>query len=119
VISTTVGYSGSNDPATEHPTYQNIQDYAESIRVVFNPEEVSYADLLEMFFAFHEPGNPAWTGTQYRSAIFPFGKEQRELAEAAVKRKGALGKFVAVEGAGDFYEGEQYHQNYLDKMMGM
>ena len=88
---------------------------AESIRIHFDPSMVSYEDLLSMFFAFHTPVDNHWTGTQYRSAIFVHTKEQRELAEAVIRQKGALGKFVSVEDASDFYKAEEYHQRFLDK----
>jgi len=90
---------------------------AESIRIHFNPEKVSYEELLDMYFSFHTPGNPAWTGTQYRSAIFVHTDEQRKLAEALVKEKGALGDFSPVENASDFYKAEEYHQRFLEKQM--
>jgi peptide-methionine (S)-S-oxide reductase len=89
---------------------------AESIRVTFDPNLVEYSDLLQMFASFHTPENPRWTGTQYRSAIFYHNEQQRKLAEDFVRGIGALGKYVAVEPASDFYQGEEYHQKYLDKM---
>lgn len=113
-----VGYSGSSDPSARDPTYKNVQDYAESVRVTFDGDRVGYADVVDMFFAFHTPENPAWSGTQYRSAIFCHTAEQREAAEEAVKRWGALGRFVAVEDATDFYRAEEYHQKYMEKFMG-
>jgi peptide methionine sulfoxide reductase MsrA len=70
-----------------------------------------------MFKSFHTPSDPRWAGTQYRSAIFYMNEEQKKLAELAVKGMGAMGDYVAVEPASDFYRGEEYHQNYLDKMM--
>eukprot|EP00978_Attheya_sp_CCMP212_P013807 scaffold34831_cov44-Attheya_sp.AAC.5 len=88
---------------------------AESIRVTFNEDKVSYQDVLDMFFGFHTPGNPKWTGTQYRSAIFVHTPEQREMAESTVKSWGAMGNFVAVEDASDFYKAEEYHQKYMEK----
>jgi peptide-methionine (S)-S-oxide reductase len=72
-----------------------------------------------MFFGFHTPADPRFAGTQYRSAIFVHTDEQRELAKQAVAAAGALGMYVAVQEASDFYRAEDYHQNYLDKMMGM
>lgn len=69
-----------------------------------------------MFFGYHTPADPRFTGTQYRSAIFYLTEEQRELAEAAVQERGALGRFVSIERASDFYRAEDYHQNYLDKL---
>jgi methionine-S-sulfoxide reductase len=88
---------------------------AETIRVTFNEDKVSYQNVLDMFFGFHTPGNPKWTGTQYRSAIFVHTPEQREMAENTVKSLGALGSFVAVEDASDFYKAEEYHQKYIEK----
>ena len=70
-----------------------------------------------MFKGFHTPSDPRWSGTQYRSAIFYQNEEQKKLAETLVEGMGALGKYIAVEPASDFYRGEEYHQNYLDKMM--
>lgn len=70
-----------------------------------------------MFSSYHTPADPRWAGTQYRSAIFYTSEEQKELAELLVKGMGALGKYVAVEPASDFYRGEDYHQKYLEKMM--
>mmetsp|Transcript_11614 Transcript_11614/g.33460 ORF Transcript_11614/g.33460 Transcript_11614/m.33460 type:complete len:82 (-) Transcript_11614:288-533(-) len=67
----------------------------------------------------HTPADPRWAGTQYRSAIFVLTPEQRELAEKAVLARGALGKFVAVEDAGDFYRAEEYHQKYIEKATDM
>ena len=88
---------------------------AESIRISFDPAQISYADLLNLFFDMHTPADPRWAGTQYRSAVFVHTPEQRELAEQAVQSRGALGKFVAVEDASDFYRAEEYHQKYIEK----
>lgn len=79
---------------------------------------ISYADLLDLFFEMHTPADPRWAGFQYRSAIFVFTPQQRELAERAVQSRGALGKMVAVEDASDFYRAEEYHQKYIEKMTG-
>lgn len=100
-----------------NPTYKNILDYAESIRVHYDTTKLTYGDLLTMFFSYHTPANPSWTGTQYRSAIFVSSEEQRELAEKALEAWGAMGRYVSVEDTSDFYQGEEYHQKYLDKMM--
>jgi len=112
-----VGYSGSYNDATSNPTYQNIQDYAESIRVSFDPEVLHYDQLLEMFFAFHTPSN--FAGSQYRSAVFYHTPAQRDAVVDALAKKGPVfQRMVAVEPASDFYAAEGYHQNYLDKAMG-
>lgn len=113
-----VGYSGSQNPSAHpNPTYENIMDYAESIRVTFDPTQLSYTQLLDMFFAFHTPADPRFCTTQYRSAIFYHTAAQREAALQAVAARGALGKFVAVEPASAFYQAEDYHQKYIEKQM--
>lgn len=101
-----------------NPTYQNIQDYAESMRVTFDSSKITYAELLDLFFSVHTPADPRWAGTQYRSAIFVHAPEQRLLAHQAVQSRGALGKMVAIEDASDFYRAEEYHQKYIEKMTG-
>lgn len=116
-----VGYSGSYQPNadTANPTYQNVQDFAESIRITFDPNRVEYKDLLKMFFAFHMPSSRSVVGGQYRSAIFVHTAEQRELAMEALREKGpAFSRLIDVEDASPFYRAEEYHQNYLDKAMG-
>mmetsp|Transcript_14563 Transcript_14563/g.20576 ORF Transcript_14563/g.20576 Transcript_14563/m.20576 type:complete len:103 (+) Transcript_14563:400-708(+) len=98
-----------------NPTYKNIQDYAESIRITFDPQQVDYAALVSMFFAFHTPTDPRFAGTQYRSAIFVQNEEQRSIAQKALVEWGALGRYVTIEDASDFYRAEEYHQKYMDK----
>lgn len=116
IVETVVGYSGSQDPkANPNPTYKDIKDYAEAIRIKYDTKKLTYSDLLTMFFSYHTPENPAWCGSQYRSAIFPLNAHQKEMAELSVKAWGALGKFVSVEDATDFYRAEEYHQKYLEK----
>ena len=117
-----VGYSGStsrdtDNPASQNPTYRNVQDYAESIRVTFNKDKWTYEQLLDYFFASHTPADPRWAGTQYRSAIFYHTDEQKQMAEKACKDRGALGAYVSVEKASDFYRAEEYHQKYVEKQM--
>ena len=105
------------DSKSVDPTYQNIQDFAETIRVTFDEAQVSYEDCLEMFFKLHTPSSSAFMGTQYRSAIFYHTPEQEALARAKCATKGRLGECVGVEPASDFYKAEEYHQNYIDKAM--
>ena len=113
-MDTVVGYSGSAKMGKD-PTYSNVQDYAESIRITFDSTALDYAELCKMFFGFHTPSDPRWSGTQYRSAIFYSNAEQKAIAEAAVLAAGAWGARVAVEPASDFYRAEEYHQRYIDK----
>ena len=119
VISTRVGYSGGNTP---NATYRNHGHHAEAVEIVFDPARISYRKLLEFFFQLHDPttldrqGNDI--GSSYRSAIFYTSNEQRLIAEdtiADVEASGLWpGKVVTeVAPAGDFWEAEPEHQDYL------
>jgi peptide methionine sulfoxide reductase msrA/msrB len=125
VIDTEVGYAGGT---TENPTYESIMygdtGHAEAIRVVFNPAQISYEELLGYFFRLHDPttlnrqGNDV--GTQYRSAILYQSEEQREVADRVKKRVNESGKWkdevvTEIVPAGPFYPAEAYHQDYLQK----
>ncbi|HEU4618827.1 MAG TPA: peptide-methionine (S)-S-oxide reductase MsrA [Gammaproteobacteria bacterium] len=119
VISTRVGYSGGN---VKNATYRNHGTHAEAVEIVFDPARISYRELLEFFFQIHDPttrnrqGNDV--GTSYRSAIFYTSEEQKRIAEdtiADVEASGLWpGKVVTeVTPAGDFWEAEPEHQDYL------
>ena len=121
VVSTRVGYTGGEVPDA---TYGNHHMHAEAIEVSFDPEQISYRDLLELFFQIHDPttlnrqGNDI--GTSYRSAIFSMDEEQRRVAEetiADVEASGLWpGKIVTeVAPAGPFWEAEPEHQDYLER----
>uniref|UniRef100_A0A7S1Y5I1 peptide-methionine (S)-S-oxide reductase n=1 Tax=Grammatophora oceanica TaxID=210454 RepID=A0A7S1Y5I1_9STRA len=97
------------------PTYKNVQDYAESIRVTWDPQVLNYGEVLKMFFSFHTPMDPRFSGTQYRSAIFYNSEEQKKEAEAAMEDWGSMARFVALEPTSEFYRGEEYHQKYMLK----
>ncbi len=114
------GYTGGTTP---NPTYKQVcsgdTGHAEAIRVSFDPAIVSYDELLDIFFATHDPtqlnrqGNDV--GTQYRSAIFPLDEDQRRAAEAAIARANEQndGRVVtAIEPLGEWYPAEDYHQDY-------
>ena len=114
------GYIGGHVP---NPTYKQVcsgdTGHAEAIRITFDPAVISYADLLDVFMATHDPtqlnrqGNDI--GTQYRSAIFPLDEAQRAEAEAAIARADAEhgGKVVTTsEGPAEWYPAEDYHQEY-------
>ena len=122
VISTRVGYSGGDVP---NATYRNHGDHAEAVEVVFDPEKISYRDILEFFFQIHDPstknrqGNDV--GRSYRSAIYYTSDEQRRVAEDTIADVDASGiwpgKVVTeVEPAGDFWEAEPEHQDYLQRI---
>jgi peptide-methionine (S)-S-oxide reductase len=127
VWTTAVGYTGG---FTAHPAYEEVcsglTGHTEAVLVVFDPDEISYAELVARFFEIHDPtqgmrqGNDV--GTQYRSAIYYADDEQRAVAEQAKKVFGAkleeLGYgaiTTEVAPAGEFYYAEGYHQQYLAK----
>jgi len=116
------GYTGGD---VADPTYKQVCEgdtgHAEAIRVTFDPDVVSYDDLLDIFFATHDPtqlnrqGNDV--GTQYRSAIFPQDEEQERRARAGIERaNGDQGGRVvtAIEPNGPWYPAEDYHQQYWE-----
>ena len=121
VVSTRVGYTGGYVP---NATYRNHEGHAEAIEIVFDPQQITYRDLLELFFQIHDPttlnrqGNDI--GTSYRSAIFYLDEEQRRVAEDTIADVEAsdlwLGKVVTeVTPAGPFWEAEPEHQDYLER----
>jgi methionine-S-sulfoxide reductase len=125
VVSTVVGYAGGPE---KNPTYEQVSagrtGHREAVQVRFDPAQVSYEQLLEIFWRSIDPtqadGQFADIGTQYRTAIFFHSEEQRRRAEASKARLAASGKFrrpIAVEilPAGPFYAAEEYHQKYYLK----
>lgn len=121
VVSTRVGYSGGNIP---NATYRNHGTHAEAVEIIFDPTVTDYRTLLEFFFQIHDPttkdrqGNDR--GTSYRSAIFYFDEQQKRIALdtiADVEASGLWpGKVVTeVSPAGDFWEAEPEHQDYLQR----
>lgn len=121
VVSTRVGYSGGDTP---NATYRNHGTHAEAIEIVFDPETLSYRTLLEFFFQIHDPstkdrqGNDR--GTSYRSAIFYENAEQERIARETIEDVDASGLWpgkvvTEVSPAGDFWEAEPEHQDYLEK----
>jgi peptide-methionine (S)-S-oxide reductase len=120
VVSTRVGYSGGD---VKNATYRNHGTHAEAIET-FDPSQTSFRDLLEFFFQIHDPTTPNRQGndrgTSYRSAIFYTSEEQRRVAEdtiADVEASGLWpGKVVTeLSPAGDFWEAEPEHQDYLER----
>jgi peptide-methionine (S)-S-oxide reductase len=117
VVITAVGYAGGYTP---NPSYEEVcsgrTGHAEVVRVVFDPDEISYGDLLKVFWEEHD------LGTQYRSAIFAFDADQARAAEAsrdAYQRelsKAGYGEITTeILAAPEFYFAEEYHQQYLAK----
>ena len=120
VISTRVGYSGGDVP---NATYRNHGSHAEAIEIIFDPDKLSYRDLLEFFFQVHDPttrnrqGNDI--GTSYRSAIFYLSDAQKKVAEDTIADVDASGLWpgkvvTEVTAAGPFWEAEPEHQDYLE-----
>jgi peptide-methionine (S)-S-oxide reductase len=125
VTDTSVGYVGGH---TEQPTYQDVcsgrTGHAEAVQVRFDPDRVSYDDLLRVFWDNHDPTTPNRqgpdVGTQYRSAVFFHDEAQEKAALASkeeVERSGRFHRPVVTEitPAGRFWPAEEYHQRYLEK----
>lgn len=121
VLSTVVGYTGGD---VLNATYRNHGTHAEGIEIMFDPEQLSYRKLLEYFFKIHNPttrnrqGNDI--GTSYRSAIFYLSEEQRTVAEQLISEMELSGKWpgkivTEIVAAGDFWNAEEEHQDYLQK----
>ncbi len=119
IVSTRVGYSGGN---VKNATYRNHGTHAEAIEVVYDPSKTNFRNLLEFFFQIHDPttknrqGNDQ--GTAYRSAIYYTSDEQKDVAVDTIEDVNASGLWpgkvvTEVEPAGDFWEAEAEHQDYL------
>jgi peptide-methionine (S)-S-oxide reductase len=120
VISTRVGYTGGNTP---NATYRNHGTHAEAIEIVYDPAHTNFRTLLEFFFQIHDPttenrqGNDV--GTSYRSAIFYLDEEQKRIALETIADVEASGLWpgnvvTEVSPAGEFWEAEAEHQDYLE-----
>ena len=120
-----VGYAGGK---TQNPTYEDVcsdaTDHAEVVEVVFDPSEVSYAELLDVFWRNHDPTTRNRqgpdVGSQYRSVVFYHSPEQKAAAEAKLAELEKGGRFrrpivTLIEPAPTFYRAEEYHQQYLAK----
>jgi peptide-methionine (S)-S-oxide reductase len=121
VLSTRVGYTGGDVP---NATYRNHGTHAEAIEITFDPAKLRYRRLLEFFFQIHDPstrnrqGNDV--GTSYRSAIFYTNPEQKRIAEDTIADVDASGLWpgkavTEVAPAGDFWQAEPEHQDYLER----
>lgn len=123
VLATQVGYTGGTTP---DPSYEEVcshtTGHAEAVEVEFDPERVSYEELVERFWKIHNPtqvNRQGWDiGDQYRTAIFTHGREQERIAEASKERtQQGFRKPIATQivPATTFYRAEDYHQQYLEK----
>lgn len=122
VLKTRVGYTGGDIP---NATYRNHEGHAEAIEIIFDPNVISYRDLLEFFFQIHDPttldrqGNDI--GSSYRSEIFYVTDEQKSVAQETIADVDASGLWpgkvvTALSLAGDFWEAEPEHQDYLERI---
>ena len=125
VIDTAVGYMGGS---IEHPTYERVcsgdSGHAEVVDLEYDPARISYQQLLDRFFTLHNPtslNRQGWDiGSQYRSAIFYYDAEQRQLATAMITALEASGCYddpvvTEIVPATTFWRAEEYHQRYIQK----
>lgn len=125
VTATRVGYMGGT---TDHPGYEDVctgrTGHAEVVQVDFDPAQVSYDELLDVFWQAHDPTQKDRQGpdigTQYRSAVFYHDAGQRAAAEASMRRQAESGRHARpivteITPAGTFWMAEDYHQRYLEK----
>src|SRR4051794_32107849 len=121
VVSTRVGYTGGSNA---HPTYRDHPGHAEAIEIVYDPTQTDYRTLLEYFFQIHDPttrnrqGNDR--GTSYRSVIFYLNDQQKRIACDTIADVDASGLWpgpvvTEVSPAGEFWEAEPEHQDYLER----
>lgn len=126
VVDAEVGYCGGHkqDP-TYHEVCTDTTGHAEACRVIYDPTRISFEDLLDAFFAMHDPTTlnrqGPDVGSQYRSAIFPVTPEQENRAQDKIKQLNESNSFkrpvvTKVEELKIFYPAEAYHQRYFDKM---
>ena len=128
VSSTRVGYTGGNFP---NPTYKDVcshkTGHAEAVEVTFDPNTISYTDLLDVFWDIHDPTTlnrqGLDIGSQYRSAIFYLNEEQKKAAHNSRKRVEESKKYrnpivTEIVPASEFWQAEEYHQQYVEKKRG-
>ena len=112
MVRTRVGYSGGTK---RNPTYHDLGDHTETIQLDFDPGQISYKELLAIFWESHSPGSRPWS-RQYQAAVFFHDDAQKRLAletrdQTAARLKGEV--FTRILPAGEFYLAEDYHQKYF------
>ena len=125
VLGTAVGYLGGSK---DNPTYDDVcsdeTGHVEVVEVAFDPDRVSYEQLLDVFWQIHDPTTPGRqgpdVGSQYRSAIFTHSADQEATARASLARAQASGRFARlivteISPASTFWRAEDYHQRYLER----
>ncbi len=124
VVTTEAGYTGGSK---DQPTYENHEGHAEALEVEYNPEEISYTELLDFFFRIHDPttlnrqGNDI--GSSYRSAVFYQNEEEKKQAEDFIEivntsKRWENSVVTSLEPFTEFTTAEDYHQDYLQKNPG-
>ena len=126
VTKTTVGYMGGN---FKNPTYEDVctdkTGHAEAVQITFDPTIISYEELLGVFWSIHDPTQlnkqGPDIGTPYRSVIFYHDQNQKKIAEESKKKQVQSGKYkkpvvTEITELKEFYEAEEYHQRYLEKL---
>ena len=122
VLKTRVGYTGGD---VANATYRNHGTHAEGIEIFFDPDVISYREILEFFFQIHDPTTPNRQGNDvglsYRSAIYYVDDAQKSVAEDTIADVNASGLWpgrvvTEVEPVGDFWEAEPEHQDYLERI---
>jgi peptide-methionine (S)-S-oxide reductase len=111
VIRTRVGYSGGT---RKNPTYHGLGDHSESIQIDYDPSQISYKELVEIFWGSHDPTQRPWS-TQYKAAIFYHNQDQKRVAMETLDRQAAVrhGTITTeILPATEFYLAEAYHQKY-------
>ena len=126
VVNTRVGYTGGT---SDSPSYEDVcsgrTGHAESVEVEFDPSQIAYSGLLDVFWGIHDPTTldrqGPDIGSQYRSAVFYHTPGQKEAALSSMKKVQESGRFgrrkivTLIEQAGTFYPAEEYHQRYFEK----
>lgn len=125
IIKVVSGYSGGN---VKNPTYRQVTNgktgHVEVVQLTYDPDIISYREILEIFFTMHDPTSldrqGADVGPQYRSIIFYHSERQREIAEIFIKEMNVTNLFdlpivTKVEPFEEFYEAEEYHKNYYKR----
>lgn len=119
------GYTGGSVP---NPSYEAVctgtTGHAEAVQISFDPDQITYEDLLHVFFKLHDPTTlnrqGADVGTQYRSAVYYHDEEQRQTAERVIQEVSASGEYAdpvvtEVTAAGPYYQAEDYHRDFYDR----
>jgi peptide-methionine (S)-S-oxide reductase len=110
VIRTRVGYAGG---VKKNPTYHDLGDHTESFQIDYDPEKITYEQLLDIFWNSHSPCQKSWS-VQYRSAVFYADDEQKKAALGSKAKRARLGEVLtAIEPLKEFTPAEDYHQKYM------